>query len=580
MPNAIFHVSAQEFAQIPGVPIVYWLSKPMLDTFAKNKALEEIAGPKVGLQTGDNARFVREWWEVSQSKLKLTSDNAKDRKTSACDKWFPYNKGGEYRKWYGNQDYVINWENAGQELYDFKPKSVIRNPQFYFQSSVSWSNVSSGTPSFRYYPEGFIFSHVGDCLFPKDELDRDKLIAICNASVTGQLLAAMAPTLYFEVGQVAKLPIANLLPGNWTLKVDNLIQNAKDDWNTQEISWNFSKPILFDEEQTDFSSGIIEELVKNVRSYWAMIASEQQQLEIDNNIAVADAYGVRDDAPCDVPLERVSLKRNVAFAYPKDTPEVRNEKFAQDVVKELISYAVGCMFGRYSLDKPGLILASQGETLDDYHAQIPNPSFGPDADNVIPVTETDCFEDDIVTRFRRFLSAAFGKENLAANIAYIEQVLGKSIRKYFVNDFYNDHVKMYSNRPIYWQYSSQTNNKGSFKALVYLHRYTPKTTNVVLNYLRDYANKIADIADSLEHSNRAADQKQATKLRKAVLECKDYEDQTMYPLATRNLEMDLDDGVLVNYLRMGKALRAIPSIERKRKEVSTWTWPVHPLGKE
>lgn len=580
MPNAIFHVSAQEFAQIPGVPIVYWLSKPMLDTFAKNKALEEIAGPKVGLQTGDNARFVREWWEVSQSKLKLTSDNAKDRKTSACDKWFPYNKGGEYRKWYGNQDYVINWENAGQELYDFKPKSVIRNPQFYFQSSVSWSNVSSGTPSFRYYPEGFIFSHVGDCLFPKDELDRDKLIAICNASVTGQLLAAMAPTLHFEVGQVAKLPIANLLPGNWTLKVDNLIQNAKDDWNTQEISWNFSKPILFDEEQTDFSSGIIEELVKNVRSYWAMIASEQQQLEIDNNIAVADAYGVRDDAPCDVPLERVSLKRNVAFAYPKDTPEVRNEKFAQDVVKELISYAVGCMFGRYSLDKPGLILASQGETLDDYHAQIPNPSFGPDADNVIPVTETDCFEDDIVTRFRRFLTVAFGKENLAANIAYIEQVLGESIRKYFVNDFYNDHVKMYSNRPIYWQYSSQTNNKGSFKALVYLHRYTPKTTNVVLNYLRDYANKIADIADSLEHSDRAADQKQATKLRKAVLECKDYEDQTMYPLATRNLEMDLDDGVLVNYLRMGKALRAIPSIERKRKEVSTWTWPVHPLGKE
>lgn len=576
----LFEVNQHEFAQIPGSPIVYWLSKPMLEAFARGDKLEKIAKPRQGLATADNNRFIREWWEVSQSKSKLTSDNATDRKTSVCDKWFPYNKGGEYRKWYGNQDYVINWENDGQELYDFRPKSVIRNPQFYFQSSVSWPNVSSGTPSFRYYPEGFIFSHVGDCLFPKDELDRDKLIAICNASVTGQLLAAMAPTLHFEVGQVAKLPIANLLPGNWTLKVDNLIQNAKDDWNTQEISWNFSEPILFDEEQTDFSSGVIEEFVKNARSYWAMIASEQQQLEIDNNIAVADAYGVRDDVPCDVPLERVSLKRNVAFAYPKDTPAVRNEKFAQDVVKELISYAVGCMFGRYSLDKPGLILASQGETLDDFHAQIPNPSFEPDEDNVIPVTETDCFEDDIVTRFRRFLSVAFGKENLAANIAYIEQILDKSIRKYFVNDFYNDHVKMYSNRPIYWQYSSQTSNKGSFKALVYLHRYTPKTTNVVLNYLRDYTGKIADIADSLEHSDRAADQKQAAKLRKAVLECKDYEDQTLYPLATRNLEMDLDDGVLVNYLRMGKALRSIPSIEKKRKDVSTWTWPVHPLGKE
>lgn len=576
-------IDQSEFAQIPGSPIVYWLSKPMLEAFTKGDKLEKVAKPRQGLATADNNRFIREWWEVSQSKSKLTSDNAKDRKTSVCDKWFPYNKGGEYRKWYGNQDYVVNWEGDGEELRSFgtedggRLKSRPQNTDFYFQSAVSWSNVSSGTPSFRYYPEGFIFSHVGDCLFPKNELDRDKLIAICNASVTGQLLAAMAPTLHFEVGQVAKLPIANLLPGNWNLKIDNLIQNAKDDWNTQEVSWNFSKPILFVGEQIDSSSGILEELVKNVCSYWAMIASEQRQLEIDNNIVVADAYGVRDDVPCDVPLERVSLKRNVAFAYPKDTLEVRNEKFAQDVVKELISYAVGCMFGRYSLDKPGLILASQGETLDDYLAQIPNPSFGPDADNVIPVTETDCFEDDIVTRFRRFLTVAFGKENLAANIAYIEQVLGKSIRKYFVNDFYNDHVKMYSNRPIYWQYSSQTSNKGSFKALVYLHRYTPKTTNVVLNYLRDYTGKIADIADSLEHSDRAADQKQAAKLHKAVLECKDYEDQTLYPLATRNLEIDLDDGVLVNYLRMGKALRSIPAIERKRKEVSTWTWPVHPL---
>ena len=362
--------------------------------------------------------------------------------------------------------------------------------------------------------------------------------------------------------------------------VERLIYTAQVDWDSFETSWDFQQFALLDPDQGAQAGDLLEEAVSHLREYWDRVSEEQRQREIRNNEMVADAYDVRDDVPCDVLLERVSLKRNVAFTYPKDTPEVRNEKFAQDVVKELISYAVGCMFGRYSLDKPGLILASRGETLDDYHAQIPSPSFGPDADNVIPVTETDCFEDDIVTRFRRFLSVAFGKENLAANIAYIEQVLGKSIRKYFVNDFYNDHVKMYSNRPIYWQYSSQTNNKGSFKALVYLHRYTPKTTNVVLNYLRDYANKIADIADSLERSDRTADKKQAAKLRKAILECKDYEDQTLYPLATRNLEIDLDDGVLVNYLRMGKALRSIPAIEKKRKEVSTWTWPVHPLKEE
>lgn len=402
-------------------------------------------------------------------------------------------------------------------------------------------------------------------------------IADLNTSLYQTIADMTMPTLNYKCGVLKTLPDIRSNDEDVIESAKVCIQVSRLDWDSFETSWDFQRFVLFDPNQGAQAGDLLEDAVLHLREYWNRVSEEQRQREIRNNELVADAYGVRDEVPCDVPLERVSLKRNVAFSYPRDTPEARNEKFAQDVVKELISYAVGCMFGRYSLDKPGLILASQGETLDDFHAQIPNPSFEPDEDNVIPVAETDCFEDDIVTRFRRFLAVAFGKENLAANIAYIEQVLGKSIRKYFVNDFYNDHVKMYSNRPIYWQYSSQTSNKGSFKALVYLHRYTPKTTSTVLNYLRDYINKIADIADSLEHSDRAADQKQAAKLRKAVLECKDYEDQTLYPLATRNLEMDLDDGVLVNYLRMGKALRSIPAIEKKRKEVSTWTWPVHPL---
>ena len=574
----LFEVNQHEFAQVPGSPIVYWLSKPMLDTFAKNKALEEIAEPRQGLATADNARFVREWWEPSNYKTGFDCE-LREESIERGTKWFPYNKGGEYRKWYGNQEFVVNWENDGKELEDFRPRSVIRNPKTYFRPSISWSKISSGAPAFRYFPQGFIYDVAGTSIFCTNE-QRKGIIAYTNSSLAYAQLTAIAPTLNFEVGQIASLPIVNNDSKDAERNVDDLIAVSKADWDSFESSWNYHQFTLLDSKQGAQCNDLLEDAVLHLREYWNRVSEEQRQREIRNNELVADAYGVRDDVPCDVPLERVSLKRNVAFAYPKDTPEVRNEKFAQDVVKELISYAVGCMFGRYSLDKPGLILASQGETLDDYHAQIPNPSFEPDADNVIPVTETDCFEDDIVTRFRRFLTVAFGKENLAANIAYIEQVLGKSIRKYFVNDFYNDHVKMYSNRPIYWQYSSQTSNKGTFKALVYLHRYTPKTTNVVLNYLRDYANKIADIADNLEHSDRAADQKQAAKLRKAVLECKDYEDQTLYPLATRNLEMDLDDGVLVNYLRMGKALRSIPSIERKRKEVSTWTWPVHPLKEE
>lgn len=473
----LFEVNQHEFAQVPGSPIVYWLSKPMLDTFAKNKALEEIAEPRQGLATADNARFVREWWEPSNYKTGFDCE-LREESIERGTKWFPYNKGGEYRKWYGNQEFVVNWENDGKELEDFRPRSVIRNPKTYFRPSISWSKISSGAPAFRYFPQGFIYDVAGTSIFCTNE-QRKGIIAYTNSSLAYAQLTAIAPTLNFEVGQIASLPIVNNDSKDAERNVDDLIAVSKADWDSFESSWNYHQFTLLDSKQGAQCNDLLEDAVLHLREYWNRVSEEQRQREIRNNELVADAYGVRDDVPCDVPLERVSLKRNVAFAYPKDTPEVRNEKFAQDVVKELISYAVGCMFGRYSLDKPGLILASQGETLDDYHAQIPNPSFEPDADNVIPVTETDCFEDDIVTRFRRLLSVAFGKENLAANIAYIEQVLGKSIRKYFVNDFYNDHVKMYSNRPIYWQYSSQTNNKGSFKALVYLHRYTPKTTNVV-----------------------------------------------------------------------------------------------------
>lgn len=575
MRKYFFEVNQHEFAKIPGSPIVYWLNRPMLDTFIKGKQLKTVAEPRKGLSTANKSLFLREWWEIDESKVAFRCLSHNEALKNG-KKWFAHNKGGEYRKWYGNQEYVVNWEKDGYELNEFKPRSVIRNPDTYFRPSISWSMISSSALAFRYFPQGFIYDVAGPSMFCSKEL-MSGLISFLNSSLAYSQLNAIAPTMNSVVGQIATLPFIDSASKETNQNVDKLITVSRSDWNSLETSWDFQLFTLLDPNQGAEAGDLLEDAVSHLREYWNRVSEEQRQREICNNELVADAYGVRDDVPCDVLLERVSLKRNVAFAYPKDTPEVRNEKFAQDVVKELISYAVGCMFGRYSLDKPGLILASQGETLDDYLAQIPNPSFGPDADNVIPVTETDCFEDDIVTRFRRFLTVAFGKENLAANIAYIEQVLGKSIRKYFVNDFYNDHVKMYSNRPIYWQYSSQTNNKGSFKALVYLHRYTPKTTNVVLNYLRDYANRIADIADSLERSDRTADKKQAAKLRKAILECKDYEDQTLYPLATRNLEIDLDDGVLVNYLRMGKALRSIPAIERKRKEVSTWTWPVHPL---
>lgn len=566
-----FEVSQHEFAQIPGSPIVY----SMLRIFENGIPFEKHIAMREGIHTADNQRFLRCWWGISASSMSDNASSVEQIDEQGC--WVPYCKGGDYRKWYGNLTFVIGFDQEHRKSMKQQQGCVWPSQSLWFKEGGTWTAVSSGNLGVRWFPHGCLFDAGGQVLIGENHIEA---IADLNTSLYQTIADMTMPTLNYKCGVLKTLPDIRSNDEDVIESAKVCIQVSRLDWDSFETSWDFQRFVLFDPNQGAQAGDLLEDAVSHLREYWDRVSEEQRQREIRNNELVADAYGVRDDVPCDVPLERVSLKRNVAFSYPKDTPEVRNEKFAQDVVKELISYAVGCIFGRYSLDKPGLILASQGETLDDYHAQIPSPSFEPDADNVIPVTETDCFEDDIVTRFRRFLTVAFGKENLAANIAYIEQVLGKSVRKYFVNDFYNDHVKMYSNRPIYWQYSSQTNNKGSFKALVYLHRYTPKTTNVVLNYLRDYTGKIADIADSLERSDRTADQKQAAKLRKAVLECKDYEDQTLYPLATRNLEMDLDDGVLVNYLRMGKALRSIPAIERKRKEVSTWTWPVHPLGKE
>lgn len=570
-----FEVSQHEFAQIPGSPIVYSASSSMLRIFENGIPFEKHIAMREGIHTADNQRFLRCWWGISASSMSDNASSVEQIDEQGC--WVPYCKGGDYRKRYGNLTFVIGFDQEHRKSMKQQQGCVWPSQSLWFKEGGTWTAVSSGNLGVRWFPHGCLFDAGGQVLIGENHIEA---IADLNTSLYQTIADMTMPTLNYKCGVLKTLPDIRSNDEDVIESAKVCIQVSRLDWDSFETSWDFQRFVLFDPNQGAQAGDLLEDAVSHLREYWDRVSEEQRQREIRNNELVADAYGVRDDVPCDVPLERVSLKRNVAFSYPKDTPEVRNEKFAQDVVKELISYAVGCIFGRYSLDKPGLILASQGETLDDYHAQIPSPSFEPDADNVIPVTETDCFEDDIVTRFRRFLTVAFGKENLAANIAYIEQVLGKSVRKYFVNDFYNDHVKMYSNRPIYWQYSSQTNNKGSFKALVYLHRYTPKTTNVVLNYLRDYTGKIADIADSLERSDRTADQKQAAKLRKAVLECKDYEDQTLYPLATRNLEMDLDDGVLVNYLRMGKALRSIPAIERKRKEVSTWTWPVHPLGKE
>ena len=556
----------------------------MTRAFTQGQPLGEIAAPKQGLATADNARFLRLWFEVSRDRSCFDATSREAAADSGAT-WFPHLKGGKFRKWCGNQDYVVNWAHDGVEIQDYrdahgKQKSRPQNIDSYFKPAISWSNVSSGEPSFRYYESGSIFGHVGQAFFPTH--NGVALLSLVNSSVCRVLLEVLSPTLHFEVGQLRDLPVMEVFDfDHESVAVRRLMDIFRSDWNAYETSWEFqSSPLV----QRAEPGGSLEDALERWWRDCVNVAREAQDLETENNRYWARVYDLEDEVPVDVPLSWVSLTSNPWCRYAKTSASTEEEYrtlFTADAVRDLISYAVGCILGRYSLDQPGLILADQASTLDDYLRSVPEPTFRPDSDGIIPVTDGEWFEDDIVARFRGFLAAALGRERLEANVRYIEDVLGKSLRQYFVKDFYPDHCKRYSNRPIYWMFSSRPDSQASFRALIYLHRYTPSMLGAVLgNYLRDYEAKLRAEASRLERTGAAADQKRADAYRRALTECEDYERDVLYPLTSRGVEIDLDDGVLVNYLRFGRALQKVTAIEKKRSDATTWTWPNRPLTSE
>ncbi|WP_419633539.1 hypothetical protein [Thiolapillus sp.] len=321
----------------------------------------------------------------------------------------------------------------------------------------------------------------------------------------------------------------------------------------------------------DYRQTTLKATYQKLRAHWQAMTLEMQRLEEENNRIFIDAYGLQDELTPEVPLNEITLTCNPHYRYNGDKSEDELEALLLfDTMKEFISYAVGCMFGRYALDKPGLILANQGETIDDYLKQIPEPSFRADDDNVIPMLDGNWFTDDITERFYKFLRVTFGEEHYEENLEFIEQAIGKNIRKYFLKDFYADHVKRYKKRPIYWLFSSP---KGSFNALIYMHRYRPDTVSVVLNdYLREFRAKLASRKDHLEAVSISASAskgektralKEIEKLKKIILELEDYERDVLYSLATQQVEIDLDDGVKVNYKKFGKALKKVVGLSAK-----------------
>lgn len=548
----VYRVRADDFALVPGAPFVYQLSEATLGAFAVGTPLAQIAMPRQGLATGENDRFLRQWWEVSLGRIGFGMTSRADAKASGR-KWFPCLKGGAFRKWYGNTSLVINWQNDGADLVAFKPRSVIRNPGYYFKQGATWSSATSGSLSMRYAPPGSISESKGAVAYSDDYDVVRWVLGFANSKVAHALLGAISPTIDFHEGPIGRLPLMNRPTPPVLDLVSEAIDIARTDWAQREEAHEFSHPPIL----AAPGSRLVNRYASLCEADDATTSRLKAIEESIQKYFIAD-YGLDHELSHDVDPAEISLWCNPVARYGGTLAGANvRAAHAQDVCADLVSYAVGCIFGRYSLDEPGLVLANQGATLQDYLAKVPSPTIAPDADNVIPIVDGDWFEDDIVERFRQFLRAAFGELHFEENLRFITESLGvKNLRDYFVRSFYKDHVQRYKKRPIYWLFSSP---KGSFNALIYMHRYTPSTVSTVLNeYLREFQ---AKLKASLDHAERSNNAKEADRLRKLLLELDEYEHDVLYPLASQNIAVDLDDGVKVNYPKFGRALKKVVGLE-------------------
>jgi type II restriction/modification system DNA methylase subunit YeeA len=608
-----FRASASDFKKIPGSPIAYWVSENIISSYETLKPVSYEIKTAIGLFTRDNNRFLRLWYEISTSFIDYDRKSVSDTKNSLAT-WFPYNKGGSFRKWYGNKDYVLNWSSEGKELKEFAvlknngkhwSRSIV-NLDVMLKEGITWTFLSSSKFGVRYLSTGSFFDVTGSCVFRKEEAkDIFLYLGFFCSPVAFEFLKTQNPTLAFQACDIGNVPWS--IPEDYVeiIKIVGVIVRlAKADWDSYETSWDFEALALINEKckmnNEECEENTLAEAYHRIRAQWQEMTLEMQRLEEENNRIFIEAYGLQEELTPEVPLNEITLTCNPYYRYKKEADPAGKKnvkckmengeerdfpinddleaRLLADTMREFISYAVGCMFGRYSLDKPGLILANQGETVEDYIRKVKGEmgngkqdmTFMPDEDNVIPILEGNWFTDDIVERFLQFLRVSFGEEHFEENLQFIEDAIGKDIRKFFLKEFYKDHVKRYKKRPIYWLFSSP---KGSFNALIYMHRYRPDTVSVILNdYLREFRTKLIARKEYLQKVsiNMSASQKEKTaalkeldKLKKMITELNDYEKEILYPLATKQLEIDLDDGVKVNYNKFGKALKKVTGLTRK-----------------
>lgn len=566
-----FTTNQKDFEKIPGSPIAYWVSERVRDIFATSPKMTVTGDSRQGFATGDNDRFLRLWNEINFLDIAFDKNNEIEVFQSS-EKWVPFNKAGEFRKWYGNQDFVIIFS---KKYFEILSKSGNRLPskQFYFKESISWSDITSNGLSFRYYPKGFIFSDVGMSYFPLNQ-NKNKMLSLVNLKFYNDISKIINPTIHFKNGNFNELPFCNInLDKKFETIGENNIQIAKQEWDSRETSWDFEKLGLV--EGSSLSDGY-----DKYCEYWKEQFFIMHRNEEELNRMFIDIYELSDEMDEKVELTDITLLKKEANIV--DNELVFNK---DELVKQFLSYAVGCIMGRYSIDKPGLIIANSDDVMkvennkiviegtdEDIRHEIENPRFIPDAHGIVPVVREDAFENDIVKRVIEFVKAVYGENTLEENLNFIAEALGKKnsesskdvIRRYFIKDFYKDHLQRYKKRPIYWMMNS--GKKDAFSTLIYLHRYRDNTVGRVrADYLLPYQEILDNQRAYYERLNsdenttlkdKKDTDKRLKELDAELKELKDYANEVKH-IADQKISLDLDDGVKVNYEKFGKILSKI-----------------------
>ncbi|MBK8755123.1 MAG: BREX-1 system adenine-specific DNA-methyltransferase PglX [Candidatus Competibacteraceae bacterium] len=552
--ECLYAIDPRSFKALPGTPIAYWMSSIAISNFERCISLNQIADGKSGMSSCNSDEFLRKWHEVALSRICFEASTLKTAQESG-DRWFRYNKGGGGRKWHGYNDILINWEANGRDIKAF----VVNNPRdpdtthwsrrlfnldYFFRKGITWSAVTSSRFSSRMISEAGVIPGTGSkTLYDVEaKISPATLLGFLNSTVTSYYLTAFSPTLNFEAGDVGKLPIIALssdASADISKNVNELISISRIDWDNFETSWDFRDlPLL----RPGLKGATLEASWRNWDAHCTAAIRRMQELETENNRLFIAAYGLDGELQPEVPEEQITLAR----------PDARRD------IAAFLSYAIGCMMGRYRLDQPGLIYAHSGNRGFDPSQY---PTFPADADGIIPLLQTDWgFSDDATHRTHEFLRATFGEAPLTDNLRFIEEALGKDLRKYFLTDFYKDHLQTYKKRPIYWLFSS--GKQRAFQCLVYLHRYHVGTlARMRTEYVIPLQGRITARIDQLEGdkvkasstSHRKQLQKEQDDLKKQQAELLTFEEKLKHA-ADQKISLDLDDGVKVNYGKFGDLL--------------------------